>query len=1222
VIDTKRLLDDLKRFRRRLEDDLREQAATVAELQATLEREYAAAKEASRTGEAFEVWREGMLTQAAVAWLLGCVFVRFLEDNGLVEEALLSGPQERRRQAADRQMQYFQQRPLDSDRDYLYDVFRTVQRLPAVTTLFDAQHNPVWGYGISGDAAKELIAFWRQVVPETGELVHDFTDATWNTRFLGDLYQDLSEDARKRYALLQTPEFVEEFILDRTLEPAMEVCGLKDVRLIDPTCGSGHFLLGAFQRLLHRWFRVEPGTVERELVQRALDAVYGVDINPYAVAIARFRLLIAALQASGIDKLQYAPGFLLNVAVGDSLLHGRRFDELGLQGETRRVEGLRHVYGAEDLDELNRILGQQYHAVVGNPPYITVKEQGLNQAYRSRYLTCHRQYSLAVPFTERFFDLAIYGYDTAPAGYVGMITANSFMKREFGKKLIEEFLPRIDLTHVIDTSGAYIPGHGTPTVILLGRHRAPMSHEVRAVLGIRGEPSTPEEPAQGLVWRSIIEHLDNGGSQNEFMSVTNVSRETFSKHPWSMGGGGQIELTDFIEQNAVGHLKDAIETICSLCITRQDESYLLPQEVLERIHIRREHQIICVQGDQVRDWQLDSPGWALFPYDLNLNPVSFEQGPEVHRFLWPLRELLWRRRELGGDHRELGRTWWEWNRFLTHRFRTPDSIAFAFVATHNHFVFNRGRKAFKNSAPLIILSSNATEAEHLALLGLLNSSTACFWMKQVFHNKGSTVDDKGARQTTVAFENFYEFTGTGLQKFPIAAEKPLDLATELDRLAQERQKHLPGQLAGNFPLSRTVLDEHKDKAAAVLRSMIALQEELDWRCYALYGVTDQDLCYRDTSGNQLKPPEIALGQRAFEIVMAHKTAAGELETTWFERHRSTPMTELPSHWPDDYKRLVERRIALIESHQYVNLIERPEYKRRWNTEPWEEQEKRALRGWLLDRLETAPYWPELQLQTTRMLADKAQFDGDFMQVAELYRGHAGFDVHALVAELVEAEAVPFLPVLRYKAPGLRKRDIWERTWELQRREDAIDAEVAATLAQRLDETAEQFQTRLAAEQKRRKQADIGDIPPPPKYTTADFHNATCWRLRGPLDVPKERFISYPFCSRAHDPVLVVAWAGWDHLQQARALAAWYTELVEQEGWAVERLTPLLAGLAELLPWLKQWHNDIDPDYHERMGDFFAIFLQGQLQQCGLTHDDLKRWQPPATGRGRGRRQHA
>ena len=91
--------------------------------------------------------------------------------------------------------------------------------------------------------------------------------------------------------------------------------------------------------------------------------------------------------------------------------------------------------------------------------------------------------------------------------------------------------------------------------------------------------------------------------------------------------------------------------------------------------------------------------------------------------------------------------------------------------------------------------------------------------------------------------------------------------------------------------------------------MIALQEELDWRCYKLYGITDEDLCYRDLEGNQFEPPGIDLGQRAFEIVMARQMAAGQLETTWFERHRSKPITELPDHWPDEYKRLVERRIA-------------------------------------------------------------------------------------------------------------------------------------------------------------------------------------------------------------------------------------------------------------------------------------------------------------------------
>src|SRR5262249_52633912 len=247
---------------------------------------------------------------------------------------------------------------------------------------------------------------------------------------------------------------------------------------------------------------------------------------------------------------------------------------------------------------------------------------------------------------------------------------------------------------------------------------------------------------------------------------------------------------------------------------------------------------------------------------------------------------------------EIGLTWYEWSRFQRERFRAPFSIAFAFVATHNHFVLDRGGKVFNRSAPIIKLPSNATEEDHLTLLGLLNSSTACFWMKQVFHNKGSTVDEKGARQTTIAFENFYEFTGTGLQKFPVTSEKPIDLAVSLDHLAQEWQKQLPFQLAAHFPLSRTLLDAHKAKAAALFGSMIALQEELDWRCYGLYGVTDGDRCYRDAAGQQLKPPAIALGQRAFEIAMARKMAVGELETTWFERHGSTPMTKIPAEWPE------------------------------------------------------------------------------------------------------------------------------------------------------------------------------------------------------------------------------------------------------------------------------------------------------------------------------------
>ncbi len=140
----------------------------------------------------------------------------------------------------------------------------------------------------------------------------------------------------------------------------------------------------------------------------------------------------------------------------------------------------------------------QYDAVVANPPYITVKDKALNTAYRDRFSCLKGKYQLTAPFMELLFKLAKHGDGSQPAGWVGQITSNAFMKREFGTPMVEDLLAHLDLRFVIDTSGAYIPGHGTPTVIIVGRNQAPISQVVRAVLGIRGEPGRPSVAANGL----------------------------------------------------------------------------------------------------------------------------------------------------------------------------------------------------------------------------------------------------------------------------------------------------------------------------------------------------------------------------------------------------------------------------------------------------------------------------------------------------------------------------------------------------------------------------------------------------------------------------------------------------------------------------------------------------------------------------------------------------
>ena len=203
------------------------------------------------------------------------------------------------------------------------------------------------------------------------------------------------------------------------------------------------------------------------------------------------------------------------------------------------------------------------------------------------------------------------------------------------------------------------------------------------------------------------------------------------------------------------------------------------------------------------------------------------------------------------------------------------------------------------------------------------------------HNKGATVDDRGARQRTDPFEDFYEFTGSGLRKFPLADPPPLDLVRSLDTAAHRLSENIPAAVASRAAPTRDALDASRAAAESARSRMIALQEELDWRCYRLYGLLDNAPEHAD-------PPPLALGQRAFEIVMARRMAVGELDTAWFTRHRSRPITELPAHWPADYRAVVERRIELIASEPNIALIERPEYKRRWSLAPWDEMEQEAL----------------------------------------------------------------------------------------------------------------------------------------------------------------------------------------------------------------------------------------------------------------------------------------
>lgn len=97
MIDRSRLLSDLQNVLDKLEADLleRSNSTNVPEIGKTLRAEYDRARQADRTAQSYEEWRSDAATQIAAAWVLSCVFVRFLEDNRLIDPPKIAGPADR-----------------------------------------------------------------------------------------------------------------------------------------------------------------------------------------------------------------------------------------------------------------------------------------------------------------------------------------------------------------------------------------------------------------------------------------------------------------------------------------------------------------------------------------------------------------------------------------------------------------------------------------------------------------------------------------------------------------------------------------------------------------------------------------------------------------------------------------------------------------------------------------------------------------------------------------------------------------------------------------------------------------------------------------------------------------------------------------------------------------------------------------------------------------------
>jgi hypothetical protein len=584
-----------------------------------------------------------------------------------------------------------------------------------------------------------------------------------------------------------------------------------------------------------------------------------------------------------------------------------------------------------------------FDVVVGNPPFVTARNPQKREMWRHRWpRSCAGKYHMLCPFFELSFGLL------HTAGQLGFIVSNAFATRDFGEQLVEGFFPAVYLQKVVDCSGLYFPGHGTPTFLVFGTNGKPLMAAISrltAVLPGGGDLRTP--PEESSLWQTISAHHDQPGFSDGRIAVADRLYAEMLKHPWNLdvAAGG---LKSRLDTNGVTLRTFLPNEMGVSLVTLANEIYANEPHVIRRARIPLQSVVPYVPGEYVRNWSWHWRELAIFPYDQDHAVRKYERAsPEIEWFR-KFRDKLESRIYFGKTQIERGLVWYEYGIVVWQNCDNAKKLIFADLATHAHFVRVPQLAAFNQHTPVLALPHDRREEDLYAVAALVNSSAALFWLKQVSYNRGAGEDEQRDR---------FEFMGGKVQELPVPAavaksirerQDPLgdvllglaqacgDYGHQLSSLGLRRAFVLTGEayelwnrqfVFGNknnvaafaTPAElRRITAELSQSREAIRNRMIGLQEEMDWGVYVAYGLISGD---HEAAEIQLDPGPLDREQRPFRL--------------WerSEANYDAALTLVPKDWSQSRRRLWEVRLAAIRDNEHVRRIEQPVYKRRWD-EQW------------------------------------------------------------------------------------------------------------------------------------------------------------------------------------------------------------------------------------------------------------------------------------------------
>jgi hypothetical protein len=636
-------------------------------------------------------------------------------------------------------------------------------------------------------------------------------------------------EVRKAGGVYYTPQYIVAYIVKQTVGQLLETCRTPDdvakLKILDPACGSGSFLLGAYTALLDWYVRYYSDKERLTKKDRAaayydadggvrltaklkrqilLDNLFGVDIDAQAVEVTRFSLSLKALEETRHDelleewslfKMTVLPDLRDNIKCGNSLIGNDYFANQLIPD----MAELKRVNPFDWTREFSGIMANGgFDAVIGNPPY--VRQESLT--YLKEYFQKHYQAydgvaDLYVYFIEKGLSLLREG------GLFSIIVSSSFLRATYGKPLRKFLSQDTAIIQLVDFGGLAVFENAKDTYVcipLLGKFTQPEQVDVCKIKN--------------------LEHLDlvDYVSQHHYT----ISASQLGIDSWTFDEESRLRLFQKIMARGIGLGEYVDGKFFRGVTTGLNEAFVVDTTTKDKLILEdsKSAEIIkpLLQGEDVRRWEIDyKDRWLIFTRrGINIDDYS---AIKAHLNQWK-EDLTPKQNKDQKRGRKPGRyKWYEIQDDVAYYsiFEGP-KIIFPDIAKEPRFYFDPDGHYLANTA-------YALGTDDLYLLGILNSKLFWFAISKISI-------PFGMRAGKYRYRLIYQY----MKQVPI---RTINFSDPADKARHDNMVQLVAAM----------LELHKRQAAATTqteqdlyqRQIDATDRQIDHLVYALYGLTEAEI---------------------------------------------------------------------------------------------------------------------------------------------------------------------------------------------------------------------------------------------------------------------------------------------------------------------------------------------------------------------------------------------